>query len=187
MGLSYDFDIHWLVPRELYSDAQASAFHSETGQTADVRGNYVALFRESETARVLLGSDEPVRRFFEAVGFGFNVYDSGAPAGRYPLEDEVAHIDVIERLTEALGDFDPEAHDMNGFAFETFLEHLATAEPWVPAAPAPKRRRSLPTLPLKVAAVLIAVVGSAILWQSGAGLSGQFDASFLHPFMGGGQ
>ncbi|MEM0948452.1 MAG: hypothetical protein AAGK37_13670 [Pseudomonadota bacterium] len=190
MGLSYDFDIHWLVPRELYSNAQACAFEEETGETADVRGTYRALFRETETASALLGSDEPVRRFFEAAGFGFNVYDSGAPAGRYPQEDETAHIDVIERLTGALPGFDPEAHNMNGFDFEMFLEHLATAEPWVQPAPAaPKRtRRALPVLPLKAAAVLVAVIGSALLWQTGGDLiSGQFDTGFLHAFTRGGE
>ncbi len=189
MSMKYDFDIHWMVPREVFSKAHAAACEEECGLKPEARGNYVALFRSAETAAALMGTEDAVRRFFSASGFAFNVYDSGAPDGRYPSEDEPAHVDVIERLTENLGSFDPDAHELNGFDFSAFLDYLAIAEPWDAPEPAPRRRPGLrlPRLPLMAAAVVVAAIGlSAALWQSGGGmLSGQLDPGVLHAGAGG--
>lgn len=197
MSLSYDFDIHWMFPKELYSDPKLGAFAEETGIATEARGNYLALFRHGDTARALLGADDEVRAYFEASGFGFNTYDSGAPSGCYPIGDELAHVDVIERLTENLAEFDLSGRDMNGFDFEAFLEHVVTAEPIVdsvPEPPAPARRMPGFHPPFgAMAGAAAALVFCFAIWQGASylgfdeAISGQFDTGALQPGAGGGE
>ena len=49
-------------------------------------------------------------------------------------------------------------------------------------------RRFFPAFPLKAAAVAAAVIGSALLWQTGGDvISSQFDTGLLHALTGGGE
>lgn len=196
MNLTYDFDIRWSVPREIFSDPRLGAEFADAGIPSGARGHYVALFRDPATAAALRGASESVRHFFENSGFGFDTFDSGASAGRYPAEDEPAHVDVIERLSENLAEFSPADRAMNGFDFGAFLDHVMSAEPEheasrePAAAPSPVPRRLPGRALVGAAAAVLIGVG---LWYGAARLglvglfSGQFDAGLLHAFAGGGE
>ena len=129
MSLKYDFDIHWVIPREMFADPKLGEMLGETGLEANARGNYVALFRDPATAEALRGASSEVQEFFKACGFGFNTYESGAPEGRFPASDEAAHTDVLTRMNENLQKFDLKGADMNGFSFTGFLDHVSSAQP----------------------------------------------------------
>ena len=191
MGLRYDFDIHWVFPKELLDDPRLGVFDTEAGLNPEMRANYVALFRDPETVRALLGADQAVRDYFRTSGFGFSTHDSGAPDGFYPEGNDAAHVDVIERLTENLAGFQSDLHEMGAFDFEAFLAHLAEAEPIAmeslpeTAAESPVPRARLPWRP--AVGAVAAVVLAAVVWQAGQWMgigpfrSGEFDTSLVHP------
>ena len=138
MALTYDFDIHRLIPQEVSQDPKISSFLDEIGFNTQARGNHVALFRDPATAEALLGADEEVQAFFKASGFGFVTYDSGAGPGRFPAEDEAAVNDVAQRLAANVQKFDLKGKDFNGFDMGAFCVHLGEMKPVQRvAAPAP--------------------------------------------------
>ncbi len=83
MPLSYDFDIHWIIPQDALTDPSIARMMGEVGIKQDARANYVALFRDPRTVAALRGADAAVRGWLEKSGFGFETHDSGAGAGRY--------------------------------------------------------------------------------------------------------
>lgn len=179
MALNYDFDIHWIMPREITNDPKFSEMLGDIGFNANARGNYVALFRDPGTADAIRGSSATVRAFFEHCGFGFNVYDSGAPAGRYPKEDEAARLDVLNRMSESLKEFKLKDEDFNGFNFGEFMSYVVRAEPIdmgdVPAPPAGNEweiaSQQLAAKERNGAARLILLIGLALV---GAAILGAF-------------
>lgn len=148
MSVSYDFDIHWILPQELMADPAIAKMMGDIGFKTDTRANYVALFRDPRTVEILRGADTVVQEWLKASGFGFNVYDSGVGPGRYPAKDEAARNDVIARLSDNMKSFKLKGANLNGFAFGEFLKAVVEAKPVAgdpaqpapqPAAPAPRR------------------------------------------------
>ena len=137
MSFSYDFDIHWIIPQEVMADPAIAKMMGEIGFQANTRGNYVALFRDPRVVEALRGADPKVMALFEAAGFGFNVYDSGAGPGRYPAKDEAARTDVVARMAEAMKEMDYKGADLNGFDFGAFLKVVVEAKPVDMGAGAP--------------------------------------------------
>lgn len=135
VAVKYDFDIHWILPQDLFSDPKIGTELAQLGMNAEARGNYVALFRDPKTVAMLRGADEVTRRFFEACGFGLNVYDSGAGPGYYPEADEQARRDVVAQVTDNLDKYPLKNADLNGFEFARFLALLAMAKPVGPNHP----------------------------------------------------
>ena len=133
MTLSYDFDMFDLIPTEGEDDPTLGKFMTDIGFCPDAAARKVALFRDTQTAEALRAAPEALRSFFLASGFGLNTYQSGAPAGFYPEQDEEARLDIIRRLTEnaevySLPRLD-EAADVAGFSLGAFLTALAAAQP----------------------------------------------------------
>lgn len=144
MALTYDFDIHRLIPTEVTQDPKIAGFLDEIGFNGEARGNHVALFRNPATAEALLGADEEVQAFFKASGFGFVTYDSGAGPGRFPAEDEAAVNDVAQRLAANVQKFDLRGKDFNGFDMGAFCVHLGEMKPVKRTAPAPMAATDMP-------------------------------------------
>lgn len=129
MSLSYDFDIQLIVPKTAFEDPKLNELLGSEGVNPNTRANYVALFRDQQTVAALSGASETVRDFFKASGFGFTVFDSGAGPGRYPKENEVAHLDVLRRLSQNMKQFDLKGQETNGFELPDFLAHIVAAKP----------------------------------------------------------
>ncbi|MFN4130758.1 MAG: hypothetical protein ACK4GC_13235 [Paracoccaceae bacterium] len=134
MALAYDFDIFEVIPNSGLSDPELDGFLSGVGLRPQSDSATVALFRDLRTAEALRRAPPALRAYFVASGFGFNTYDSGAPAGRYPAKDEAARLALIYRLTEnarrhALPrpDDAPEGGDV--FRLGAFLAELDRSEP----------------------------------------------------------
>ncbi|WP_316646934.1 hypothetical protein [Ovoidimarina sediminis] len=123
------------MPKEIAADPQFAGLMAAAGIDANARGNYRALFRDMATVEALRGADDEVRAYFEASGFGLNVYDSGAGPGRFPAEDEPAVNDVASRLAENIKKFDLKGKNFNGFDMGAFCVHLAEMKPLKAAAP----------------------------------------------------
>ena len=122
MALRYDFDMVAMTPEGLPDQFGNLAM---TGVAAEK----VAMFRDPKTVDALLAADVAVRTYFTDSGFALKQFDSGAPAGRFPMRDEDARIAVIDRLTANL-----ETHELadvawGGFDFDAFMDALSDAEP----------------------------------------------------------
>ena len=137
MALSYDFDIHYVLPKELAGDDAIGGMLADIGISLDSPKNVVALFRDPETVNALRGASENVKAYFQASGFGLNVYDSGAGPGRFPAEDETQRNNIVHRLTENLPNFDLQGEDLNGFSFADFIGAIAEAQPVSMQSPEP--------------------------------------------------
>ncbi len=133
MTLSYDFDMFDVIPPEGEDDPALGHFMAEIGFCPDERARKVALFRDPRTADALRAAPDALRAFFLASGFGLNTYQSGAPAGRYPAQDEEARLDIIRRLTENAEVYSlprlNQASEDQEFSLEEFLTALAAAQP----------------------------------------------------------
>lgn len=129
MALNYDFDMLSMTPKAILGgalpDAGAGWPQAETP---------VALFRDPATLAALSRAPQAVRDYLRASNFGINSYHSGAPAGRYPDEDDAARIEVIEALAQNVPRFDlPRADDNqprpDEFHLPAFFAAVAEAEP----------------------------------------------------------
>lgn len=133
MALSYDFDMFDVFPTEGEDDPVLGKFMTEIGFRPDAATRKVALFRDARTADALRDAPEGLRNFFLASGFGLNTFQSGAPAGFYPEQDEEARLDVIRRLTENAEVFSlprlDQATETSEFSLTAFLTALAAAQP----------------------------------------------------------
>lgn len=135
MSFCYDFDLFDVIPTEGEDDPALGKFMTDIGFRPDAEARKVALFRDPLTADALRGAPEALRAFFLASGFGLNTYQSGAPAGFYPEQDEEARLDIIRRLTENAEMFSlpsvDEAAQSPAFSLSEFLTALAKAQPMV--------------------------------------------------------
>ncbi|MEM9344484.1 MAG: hypothetical protein AAGA87_15685 [Pseudomonadota bacterium] len=137
MSLTYDFDIHEIIPQELGSNPAIAELLQSTGIDLSARGNHMALFRDPATAKALQGASETVRSYFEASGFGFKTtFDSGAGPSRFPAKDGQAMTEIVARLKENYSKFELKGEDWNGFSFKEFIAHIKTMKPV--AEPGPK-------------------------------------------------
>jgi hypothetical protein len=122
MSQSYDFD---LLPPQ--ADARAAGRR--------------ARFRDPRTAAAFAAAPQPVRDYLRGAGFDDGTYHSGAPAGRFPADDDDDRAALIEQLAATVGRHDlPVAADGpaeagEGFSLPAFLEAVMTAEPLPPDAP----------------------------------------------------
>ena len=133
MTLIYDFDMFDVIPGDGDEDPSLGRFMTEIGFRPDAAARKVALFRDQVTADALRDAPEALRDFFLASGFGLNTYQSGAPEGFYPQQDEDARLDIIRRLTENAEIYPlprlTEGTDAQGFVLMDFLAALAAAQP----------------------------------------------------------
>ena len=88
MTLNYDIDFFSIFPEEIFSSDGTGDFLKEIGFQSDQAQNKVAMFRDPKTLQALQNAPENVRAFVTEIGIGMNVYDSGAPIGRYLASDE---------------------------------------------------------------------------------------------------
>ena len=127
--LKYDFDIQLIVPKAMFEDPKLEALLGGGGLNPNTQNSYVALFRDQRTVDALNGASPVVREFFKASGFGFSTYDTGAPDGYYPHENETAYLDILNRVSENLKVFNLKDENTNGFFFPDFLAHIVAAKP----------------------------------------------------------
>ncbi len=127
MGFKYDFDMFSTIPDEVRREFQGML--NDIGMGA-IGTEQVALFRDPELAEALRGADECVRNVFLESGFGLNVFDSGAPEGRYPAYDENARNACVRRLADNIAAAEGLSDaNWNGFDIGDFLDHLSVTRP----------------------------------------------------------
>ena len=146
MVVSYDFDIRWIIPRDLEADPAIGKMLGDIGFNANARGNYVAVFRDTTVVAMIERADPVLRDYLKASGFGFVASESGVPAGFYAPEDEGALNDVIQRLNENLPDYPMQDADLSGFDLAAFLKALTAAQP-LPAHAGPRRKARIEPRP----------------------------------------
>ena len=127
--MKYDFDIQLIIPKGFVDDPELDEALGSTGLNPHTNSNYVALFRDQKTVDALNGASPVVKDFFKASGFGFSTHSSGAPDGFYPAENEAAHLEVLQRLSENMKRFKVKDENTNGFFFPDFLAHIVAAKP----------------------------------------------------------
>lgn len=88
-----------------------------------------ACWRDPAVLRALQRADPVVRAYFQSSGFATEIYDSGAPPGRYPAKDEAARADIIGQLTDNVHTVDVEGLNWGGFNLRDFLTYLGSATP----------------------------------------------------------
>lgn len=127
MDFKYDFDMFSVIPEEVRAEFQG--MFDEIGMGA-AAGEQVALFRDPALVEALASAEDKVKDLFLNAGFGLNVYDSGAPEGRYPGHDEDARNNCVRRLADNIAATDG-LKDANwgGFNVDDFLIHLSLAQP----------------------------------------------------------
>ena len=145
MLVSYDFDIRWIIPRDLEADPAIGKMLGDIGFNMDARGNYVAVFRDPAVVALVERADPVLRDYLKASGFGFVASGSGVPAGFYPAEDEGALTDVVQRLKDNLAKFPMQDAELGGFDFAAFLKAIAAAQPLAAGAGPRRRPRVEPT------------------------------------------
>lgn len=127
MDFKYDFDMFSVLPDEVRQEFQGML--NEVGMGA-ISTQQRALFRDPALVEALHGADEPVKQLFLDAGFGLNVYDSGAPEGRYPGHDEAARNHCVHKLAENIAASEGLSDvNWNGFDVGDFLTYLSTATP----------------------------------------------------------
>lgn len=129
MSAHYDFDIHWVFPRDLGIDPAIGRMLGEIGVNMNARGNYIALFRDPAVIATIERADPVLREYLKASGFGFVPSGSGLPQGYAPGEDEGARNDVLARLEENLSRFDLAGADLGGFDFAALVRAITRARP----------------------------------------------------------
>ncbi|HCQ65401.1 MAG TPA: hypothetical protein DIU07_09705 [Rhodobacteraceae bacterium] len=148
---SYDFDIHWLIPRDVEADPAISKLLGDIGLNGKSRGNYIALFRDPKIIAMIERADPVLRDLLKASGFGFIPFQGDAPAGQYPAEDAAARTEVITRLVAQLGQFDLKGADLGGFDFGGFLKSIVDAGPLPDSGAAPDPRMAPTARPSRTA------------------------------------
>lgn len=127
--MKYDFDIQLILSKGMFEDPKLEELLGGGGVNPNTSANYVALFRDQKTVDALSGASPVVQEFFKASGFGFSTYQSGAPEGYYPKENETAYLDVLQRVAKNMKVYDLKKENTNGFFFPDFLAHIVAAKP----------------------------------------------------------
>lgn len=127
MGFKYDFDMFSVIPEEVRQEFQG--FLNDVGMGASV-GQQVALFRDPALVEALSSADEKVKNLFLDAGFGLNVYDSGAPDGRFPGHDEAARNACVRKLSDNIAaSKNLKNANWGGFDPMEFLDYFIAAKP----------------------------------------------------------
>lgn len=134
MTLKYDIDIAYIAPPEVFADPTSAKMLKQAGIELNARGNYVAKFRDPNTAAALAGAAAPVKAYFEASGFAFVPSGVVLPDHTYDAKFDSLLNDVLQRLTDniptlnqldELSDSDP----WNGLRLSDMLEWTITCQP----------------------------------------------------------
>lgn len=147
MALQYDFDMVAISPEGLPDKFGDLAL---TGVAADK----VAMFRDPKTVAAIKQADVAVQTFLTESGFALQHFDSGAPPGRFPVQDEEARIALIERLSSNLHTHEVSEADWGQFDFSDFMDALSSAQPIENELLAPTSSR--PNVEIEIAAARIA-------------------------------
>ncbi len=127
MAFKYDFDMFSIIPDEVRQEFQGML--NDIGMGA-VGTEQKALFRDPALVEALASADEEVKQVFLDAGFGLNVYQSGAPEGRYPSHDEEARNACVRNLADNIAVSEGlNGADWGGFNLEDFLKYLTEAKP----------------------------------------------------------
>lgn len=194
MALRYDFDIICVFDEGCEESRALEARLRHSDDAHELGSSKLAMFRDPETVEALQAAPKGVRHLMEASGFGLAAYDSGAPDGYYPQQDEEDRIALMLRLTENLRYHDRHAgsdlhlhSETPVFDFEAFVQHLETATPMdmetetgidiMPhdEAVSDRRQRVLPRLS--------AFRGSSRVAQMAAGVVGVAGLTVAAPFL----
>lgn len=136
MSFRYDFDMFSVQGEDTQNDL---ATHFANSAPSAKATDYVARFRDPALVKALRNAGDDVIDFFITSGFELDVYDSGAPSGRYPADHEAARTYCIERMTDTYRVLpkNPE-RDWNGFDMVAFTQSIVRATP-IEIAPRPLR------------------------------------------------
>ena len=128
--MRYDYDMYSLIPDEVQSEFQG--MFNDLG-VSEMMSQQSALWRDPAVVEALMGADQSVKDLFRNAGFGINMYESGAPEGRFFERDTAARQQLedtfLDVLAERLDDGSLDGANWNGFDLEAFLEYLETARP----------------------------------------------------------
>lgn len=136
MSFRYDFDMFFAEAENAQQDLAAQFAKADAHAKAT---DYVARFRDPALVKALRNAGDDVIDFFLSSGFELDVYDSGAPSGRYPADHEAARTYCIERMTGTFRTLskNPE-RNWNGFDMVAFTQSIVKATP-IEIAPRPMR------------------------------------------------
>lgn len=160
MSVTYDFDIMDFAASVPGEDPALRDFLLRAGMGGPPGAGRVALFRDPRTAEALGRAPAGLRGWMLGAGFGLHSHDAGHPPDRYPAQDELARVALIERLAQTAAQFDL-ADGAGDFRLADFLAALERAAPLAervesrpqgegdaaPIPPAPHPRPGLPRLP----------------------------------------
>jgi hypothetical protein len=127
--LRYDFDI----------------LRTPSGDLADVLPR--AVFRDADTRAAVQTLPGPVRQWLTGAGFDDGSQPSTLPPGQYAPQDELFRLQIMQRLTATMKDFDLSragADTWTTFVISDFVDSMANAvpapegKPAFPAEPAPQ-------------------------------------------------
>ena len=145
MTLQYDIDISYVMPPEAFTDSGSAELLKASGIVLNARSNYIAKFRDPQTAAALAGASPSVKAYFDACGFAFNPSGKAIPAGAYDKRFDGQLSDVASRLQENLHQFHLKDQMWNEFDLGACIVSIGSAKPIeVPAtaAPRPRKRRA---------------------------------------------
>lgn len=160
MSVTYDFDIMDFAAPAPGEDLALRDFLLRAGMGGPPGAERVALFRDPRTAEALGRAPAGLRAWMLGAGFGLHSHDAGHPPDRYPAQDELARVALIERLAQTAPQFDL-ADGAGDFRLADFLAAVERATPMAcpvaaqpqgkgddaPFPPAPQPRPGLPRLP----------------------------------------
>lgn len=132
--MRYDVDISYIMPPVLFADPAHAELLKSTGIELNSRGNYIAKFRDPQTAQALAGASDEIKAFFEASGFAFIPSGMNLPAGTFDSQFDNHLTDVMKRLetnlkTANLPKTDQGLEPWNGFEIGEFLVGIGSSKP----------------------------------------------------------
>ncbi|MEX0317792.1 MAG: hypothetical protein AB3N21_07560 [Ruegeria sp.] len=129
MGLKYDFDICPEVSEEIVENDVRADLQGQAAGSFASSPRPVAMFRDVRTSDALRRASPRVRQLFLASGFRLGVYDSGAPEGFYPAEDEAVRHLILSNFVENMKNTPLRGEYCGDFDFSEFMEHILAAKP----------------------------------------------------------
>ena len=141
MTLQYDIDISYVMPPEAFTDSGSAELLKASGFALNGRSNYIAKFRDPQTAAALAGASPRVKAYFETCGFVFNPSGKVLPSGAFDEQFDGPLNDVASRLQENLHQFHLKDQMWNEFDLGACIVSIENAKPIEVPAIAPPRRR----------------------------------------------
>ena len=133
MPLSYDFDMFSVFSAEVLNNPTVAKGLKDLGMSEMMAANKIPLFRSQATVDALRRAPAPVQEFMKELGFGLNVYDSGAGPNRYLPQDEPFRDKIMAQATALMNlpkyrDAMKPTGSANDFQLMLFLSSLGAAE-----------------------------------------------------------